>query len=591
MHLRSLPTMRNMGKLIENEEVSKVARIILVLQMLMCIVVGMMIEYMGGAMSKLSSLGSSIGFESSHQKKSNMSVQMLHAFDQPSVSKRNIIEEIVPDSLKPQCDLEFLQFNVTKSMLKKSRPVIGNSQRLHIFLKKLHSKQCTSVLFMGGSVTAGHNSRGRLNASFPKFFMDWLNERYPCENADRTRGSHLTKRTQQNNAQTHFVSWSQISQIETLDLVIMEFNVNDSFIDKMPHAMEDKGPEGSTKDYISVWYNEILLRRLLLMRKPDPVAIVTFNADYIGRTWAPKSIGDPEKYRKTLFRRNQEPLKFWLSSLYEIPMFSASVWMLPLAGKKGADWQFNKTNPYSSINFHADRCCHPHREGHLILSLVLVYCLVQEEKNLLSFHREDTLDVEQDFTANPDPTLRDPIYLSEDEEALYVRHDSNSKLIDFTDPSAEKEWNKHVVQNDGWTWFADNREKDKFGLIANNVTGGQHISLEVTGGKLGLVELSYVISYENFGVALSWVDDSRDGGTHRPKCKNEIWEREGLIRLGGVEYLFGSWDEKASVPMVTILKNRVEEGGKGYLHICLTPHSTHRQGNENKFKLLGVRLY
>ncbi len=27
----------------------------------------------------------------------------------------------------------------------------------------------------------------------------------------------------------------------------MEFNVNDSFIDNLPHALEDKGPEGLSK--------------------------------------------------------------------------------------------------------------------------------------------------------------------------------------------------------------------------------------------------------------------------------------------------------------------------------------------------------
>ena len=39
-------------------------------------------------------------------------------------------------------------------------------------------------------------------------------------------------------------------------------------------------------EYISSWYFEVLLRRLLLLRKPDPPAIVTFSADYRGRAWA-----------------------------------------------------------------------------------------------------------------------------------------------------------------------------------------------------------------------------------------------------------------------------------------------------------------
>jgi len=64
---------------------------------------------------------------------------------------------------------------------------------------------------------------------------------------------------------------------------------------------------------------------------------------------------DPEKSRKELFRKNQEPLKIWASSMYEIPVFSAVMWMLPLAGKKGMEWQFNRTiNPYSTSAWHTD---------------------------------------------------------------------------------------------------------------------------------------------------------------------------------------------------------------------------------------------
>lgn len=39
-------------------------------------------------------------------------------------------------------------------------------------------------------------------------------------------------------------------------------------------------------EYQGCWYFEVLLRRLVRLRKPDPVAIVTFNADYVGRHWA-----------------------------------------------------------------------------------------------------------------------------------------------------------------------------------------------------------------------------------------------------------------------------------------------------------------
>jgi len=63
----------------------------------------------------------------------------------------SIIEEIIPTKLLPLYSHDKLQFNVTRSMLRQSRPVVGNTQRLHTYLKKLQSKQCTTVLFLGGS--------------------------------------------------------------------------------------------------------------------------------------------------------------------------------------------------------------------------------------------------------------------------------------------------------------------------------------------------------------------------------------------------------------------------------------------------------
>lgn len=105
---------------------------------------------------------------------------------------------------------------------------------------------------------------------------------------------------------------------------------------------------------MSLWYSEVLLRRLLLIRKPDPLAIITFNSDYKGIEWATlPPWTDPKQARQTLFRNNEEPLKIWMSSIYEIPVFSASIWILPLSSKQGTAWQFNGTNPYAT-----SRECH-----------------------------------------------------------------------------------------------------------------------------------------------------------------------------------------------------------------------------------------
>jgi hypothetical protein len=245
----------------------------------------------------------------------------------------------------------------------------------------------------------------------------------------------------------------------------------------------------------------VLLRRLLLLRKPDPLAIVTFNSDYIGTPWATfPPYTDPLVARQSLFRSSEEPMKLWINSMYEIPVFSASIWMLPLASKMGTAWQFNRThNPYSTSLWHTDKCCHPNAEGHRILSLILAYCITEEEKLLKSTDDDSIGVVERDMTLNN--ILRDPIYLSPEEDTFYVFNVGRNETvdIDFTDPNGDRIWKDVVVANDGWVWFADNKERDKYGFIAN--TTGAHLAIDVSGWKsLGRIEVSYVMSYENFGV-------------------------------------------------------------------------------------------
>jgi hypothetical protein len=109
-------------------------------------------------------------------------------------------------------------------MLRRSRPIVGNNDRLHGYIRKLHSKRCTVVLCLGGSVTAGHNAGGFEN-SYGTLFKKWLDARYPCLNEDGSVGKHVVKRTVAPDSQSNFVHWNRIEQIETIDLAFIEFNV------------------------------------------------------------------------------------------------------------------------------------------------------------------------------------------------------------------------------------------------------------------------------------------------------------------------------------------------------------------------------
>lgn len=471
------------------------------------------------------------------------------------------------------------------------------------------------------TVTGGHNVGGPQFA-YPTLFMDWLNEVYPCVSANGAVGKHehIPSAPGIKNSQTAFLYFNSIHSIEKLDLVFTEFNVNDAFLHGYPpHKLENKTsdnsatnltadwPKSSDEYYGSAFYFEVLLRRLLLLRKPDPIAIVTFNADYVGKPWHP-ILGDD---RMSLFRSNMEPLKLWLSSMYEIPVFSAVSWMLPLAGKKGSELQFEKkVYEYGTATWHTDQCCHPRRKGHRILSLVIAFCLLDEERALTSLQYSNRADIEHDFTADPVPFMRDPLYMSPEEDIAYVSTvDVEEEVIDFTNPDDKEEWEGKVAVNEGWTWFADNKFNDKYGLITNNSAGESHVAISLTGGQNGLVEISYVISYESFGRGFAWLDDSLNN-TKQDLCKEVLYlcsqdkgddstwrtdKREKCERYvdgADTSILNGIWSKEASVQSVTLLREKIPLGQQKYLHVCLTPRdSSAEQGTDNKFKLLSVRTF
>ena len=97
-----------------------------------------------------------------------------------------------------------------------------------------------ATIVLSGSLSfAGHGAGGP-DGSYPKFFIEWLNHRYPCEANDaggggggrsagpRGRGRHAAKRTTAQNSQTCFAVWNSIRDAgDSIDLVLMEFNVND----------------------------------------------------------------------------------------------------------------------------------------------------------------------------------------------------------------------------------------------------------------------------------------------------------------------------------------------------------------------------
>ena len=80
-----------------------------------------------------------------------------------------------------------------------------------------------------------------------------------------------------------------------------------------------------------------------------------------------------------------------------------------------------------------------------------------------------------------------------------------------------------------------------------------------------------ILSYENFGTALAWFDNATEN-TKRRECDTPL-DTFQVKNRDGVHRLFAQWEERASVPKVDVLGEKLREGARTVLHICLTPRS------------------
>ena len=185
------------------------------------------------------------------------------------------LEEYIPSSLLYLYTNAKLQFEISRSMLRRSRPVVGNTERLHAYLRKLRAGRCTTTLVIGGSVSGGHHVRRPGENAYPALLDEWLNARYPCAPlgaAGPARHRHVG--THASSSQSHFSAWGSVERLAGFDLVLVELNVNDHFIENLPHALEDKGEFGDTEGKTAVRANELQMsRRAALRNSSDRVVL------------------------------------------------------------------------------------------------------------------------------------------------------------------------------------------------------------------------------------------------------------------------------------------------------------------------------
>jgi hypothetical protein len=229
---------------------------------------------------------------------------------------------------------------VSSRMAQASRSMVGNTQRLQTFLRKLASGECVNVAVFGGSVSAGTNVGGPTR-SWAARFEGWLNTAHPptlkAKRPHRTCSHSVNLLalggTGSNFASEHFDH--KVRAVGQIDLFIVEYAINDGFLGASAAFQYLGGKELSDNEFVAQWWTEILIRKCLLFRvraTGEPVALVYLESTYHGRTWLTVANGlHGQHTSRDLATASPQWAHHSLLLYYQIPTVNLGDVIMPLA--------------------------------------------------------------------------------------------------------------------------------------------------------------------------------------------------------------------------------------------------------------------
>ena len=484
--------------------------------------------------------------------------------------------------------------------LRASRLNVGDVQLVRRFLRRVQTKQCTRVLVLGGSISAGHGVGGLPNA-YPTRFTKWLNDAFPCASAATGgRGRHkLVNRAVPATGSNYW--FSKVSQFAStpFDLVLVEFSINDmdEGCSKSTMSKSDevklKGREGVPKCAISV-YTEALIRNL--MRLPSHPAILYLETGALSKgfdaLFPAESGATPGAFVRglpwgfpTAIGAEASREHFGVCQYYGVPVVSLLDALYPSVVKASSKVQ-RETNPWTPVamDWVRARCdgssvLHSERKsvqwckrtgvrnrdpkhlspaGHRFAAQLLVHTILDEMDRLESFIEPvDYVAMDQVKT----------MYL-EKYRLLDWEH-SPVDVLDLTAAVAAE----RLVSNSGWSLKEDVPGKPGHIATAPDALLTLHIK------AANFIMIGYLISYRNIGRVRVWFDDDK--------------KSSGIVLDGLVK-------EKVSIlrqTEVTLPATRGRTGGGSDAEV--RAHTIHFQledvgedtARANKFKLLEITSY
>eukprot|EP01062_Namystynia_karyoxenos_P078884 TRINITY_DN8193_c0_g1_i7.p1 TRINITY_DN8193_c0_g1~~TRINITY_DN8193_c0_g1_i7.p1 ORF type:complete len:656 (+),score=110.61 TRINITY_DN8193_c0_g1_i7:138-2105(+) len=415
-------------------------------------------------------------------------------------------------------------FPFSAHTLRQSRVLVGNTHRMRRVLRKLRNRECLRVLALGASVTAGW-----VTAAFvpwPANLKRLLDARWPCDDPARGHkvhcpsGAGTTSQWAVDTFELHVRSCSEYNRMLDrsfpgvyclhdddkieYDMAIVEYG-----------TMDKAFPLTSVREW-----TEALAIKLLSLRAPEPLAVLWFSAMLVGAGLSRNLTRAVHEY--DLAQLYVEAAYLPVLMHHELPLVSAAV---PLAGRRNGSRPIAYWAPYPHLNMDN---IHPRPPLSRFFALV-VFNYFAEEMDRPEGEAQGLPDADLSLAYGralrapglPSGTLpRAPLLLSADRLRRVL---STPKIVMFTGrETARGSWSS---PNHGWVHKADNRRKDKYGLVARH-TGARLVIPVTLREQSRHVTVYYLSTYANVSSAVAWFSrdpSERAGSCAAPLTLCQVW--------------------------------------------------------------------
>ena len=138
-------------------------------------------------------------------------------------------DELIPPSLRAKYR-RLAKYGYGQYALRRSRPVVGATDRMVQFWQKVVDKQCVKIVVLGASVSVGVNIGG-IEEAWHAEFIRWLNAKHPCAGG----GNHtsvLSGVVGGCDSGSFLDHVDMFDAEDEIDLVFVEFGANDPLMTK-----------------------------------------------------------------------------------------------------------------------------------------------------------------------------------------------------------------------------------------------------------------------------------------------------------------------------------------------------------------------